>query len=149
MVPATIARSVTMLKLSFSYTDWFTEDDAATCSSVYPSGGDRTTASVAIAVAAPGRFSTTNCCFNRSDSACAGIRADKSARPPGGKPTSIFTGLLGYACAHPVRDTNGSAAALAARCKKLRRGSHGIPSPNADDHRPARPKPSGLATGVV
>src|SRR5215470_10737367 len=46
-----------------------------------------------------------------------------SAPPPGGKPTTMRTGRDGYACAHAKRDTAGSAAAPAARCRKFRRGS--------------------------
>src|SRR6516165_5611545 len=51
-------------------------------SSVWPSGAAFTTASVAILVPAPGRFSTTNCWPSRSDSHCPIIRATMSVAPP-------------------------------------------------------------------
>jgi putative ABC transport system substrate-binding protein len=68
-------------------------------SSVCPSGCARTTASVAILPAAPGRFSTTNGWLNRSDNHWPIMRATMSAVPPAGKPTIIRTGRDGQACA--------------------------------------------------
>src|SRR5688500_16159410 len=50
-------------------------------------------------VAAPGRFSTTNCWPRYSESFGASSRAMMSVPPPGVKPTSMRTGLVGYACA--------------------------------------------------
>src|SRR5262245_59408578 len=47
-------------------------------------GADFTTASVAILVPAPGRFSTTNDWPSRSESCCPIRRATTSALPPGG-----------------------------------------------------------------
>src|SRR5262245_65611967 len=46
-----------------------------------------------------------------------------STPPPAGKPTIKRTGRVGYACAHAIRDRAGSAAAPAARCRNVRRGS--------------------------
>jgi hypothetical protein len=42
---------------------------------------------------------------------------------PAGKPTIIRTGRVGYACAQEMPERAGSAAAPAASCKNLRRGS--------------------------
>src|SRR5215471_15431800 len=44
------------------------------------------------------------------------------------------TGRVGYPCADAERHTAGSAAALAARCKNLRRGSFILNLPLASDH---------------
>src|SRR5262245_24394048 len=74
-------------------------------------------------LAAPTRFSTTNCWPSRSDSHCAISRVARSPPPPGAKPTTKRTGRVGYACALAIRDTVGSAAAPAARCRNVRRGS--------------------------
>ena len=63
--------------------------------SVWPSAGARMTASVAMLVAAPGRFSTMTCWPSRSDSHCATRRAPISAGPPAGKPTIKCTGRVG------------------------------------------------------
>src|SRR6516162_7885705 len=54
-----------------------------TISSVYPSAGARTTASVAILLLAPGRFSMTNDWPSRSDSHWPIRRATISNPPPG------------------------------------------------------------------
>src|SRR5262249_28849940 len=51
------------------------------------------------------------------------MRALMSFGPPAGNPTTMRTGLVGYVCADPAPETNGSAAAPAARCKNVRRGS--------------------------
>lgn len=48
-----------------------------------------------MAEAAPGLFSTMKLCFNFSCSFSATSRARMSLVPPGGKPTTIFTGLSG------------------------------------------------------
>src|SRR5262249_22403986 len=50
-------------------------------------------------------------------------RARVSNAPPGGNGTTSRIGRVGYACAQAMRETAGSAAAPAARCKNLRRGS--------------------------
>src|SRR5262249_38003148 len=47
----------------------------------------------------------------------------ESVSPAGANGTITRTGRVGYACAQPMRDTAGSAAAPAARCKNARRGS--------------------------
>src|SRR2546427_3762383 len=44
---------------------------------------------------APARFSTSTCCPRFSPSVLATIRATVSVPPPGSKPTTIVTGLLG------------------------------------------------------
>src|SRR6266850_933250 len=50
---------------------------------------------------APARFSTTTCCPRFSPIVLATIRATVSVPPPGSKPTTIVTGLLGkLACAN-------------------------------------------------
>src|SRR2546428_13418635 len=51
---------------------------------------------------APARFSTTTCCPRFSPSVLATIRATVSVPPPGSKPTTIVTGLLGKPCAIAV-----------------------------------------------
>src|SRR5262245_36309481 len=43
--------------------------------------------------------------------------------PPGGNGTIMRTGRDGKVCSHAIRDTAGSAAAPAARCRNCRRGS--------------------------
>src|SRR6267143_1130494 len=50
---------------------------------------------------APARFSTSTCCPRFSPSVLATMRATVSVPPPGSKPTTIVTGLLGkLACAN-------------------------------------------------
>src|SRR5712692_7412416 len=52
---------------------------------------------------APARFSTTTCCPRFSPIVLATIRATVSVPPPGSKPTTIVTGLLGkFACANAL-----------------------------------------------
>src|SRR6266480_4330449 len=52
---------------------------------------------------APARFSTTTCCPRFSPIVLATIRATVSVPPPGSKPTTIVTGLLGkLPCADAV-----------------------------------------------
>src|SRR5262245_52450043 len=46
-----------------------------------------------------------------------------SVGPPAAKGATTRTGRVGYACAFAIRDTAGSAAAPAARCRNCRRGS--------------------------
>src|SRR4029077_7066861 len=108
----------------------------------------RVTASVAMLPAAPGRTSTTNCWPSFSDRNWAIRRAIMSEALPAAWPTMIFTGRAGYACALAMRDTTGSAAAPAARCRNLRRESFILNLPLASDHSitsSARPS-SGSAT---
>jgi hypothetical protein len=69
--------------------------DGLIISRVWPSGAAFTTASVAILVPAPGRFSTTNCWPRRCDSHCAISRATISVEPPAAKPTMTRTGCVG------------------------------------------------------
>src|ERR1017187_10234050 len=51
------------------------------------------------------------------------MRATMSAELPAGKPTNKRTGRVGYVCAHASRETAGSIAAPAAKCRNWRRGS--------------------------
>src|SRR5712691_11108206 len=52
---------------------------------------------------APARFSTTTCCPRFSPIVLATMRATVSVPPPGSKPTTIVTGLLGkLACANAL-----------------------------------------------
>ena len=64
-------------------------------SSVYPSGAALLTYSVAMMESAPGLFSTTTGWPMRSASFWLTTRARISLLPPGGYPTTNFTGLLG------------------------------------------------------
>src|SRR5262245_9112595 len=52
-----------------------------------------------------------------------------SLPPVAGAVTMIRTGRVGYVCAQARRDTAGSAAAPAARCRKFRRGSFIVEPP--------------------
>src|SRR5690349_14352999 len=76
---------------------WLTMADAPRNSSVYPSGGELTTASTAMLVPAPGRFSMMTGCPSRSESQEPMTRATVSAPPPGGNPTIQRRGLYGWA----------------------------------------------------
>src|SRR5438045_996824 len=51
------------------------------------------------------------------------MRATMSVGPPAAKETIHCTGRDGYISADAARDRAGSAAALAAKCRKFRRGS--------------------------
>src|SRR6266487_4968105 len=51
------------------------------------------------------------------------MRATTSVPPPAAKGTTRVIGCVGQVCALAIRDTAGSAAAPAARCRKFRRGS--------------------------
>src|SRR5258708_31231920 len=66
---------------------------------VVPSGGDLAAMPMLILPPAPARFSTTNCWPRLSPIFWLSRRAMTSVGPPGAKPTSTLTGLLGYACA--------------------------------------------------
>src|SRR5262252_6729220 len=68
-------------------------------------------------------FSTVTGVFHASLSFCANRRAVMSVALPAVKPTMMRTGLDRRSCARAIRDTDGSAAAPAARCRKFRRGS--------------------------
>src|SRR5262245_45398086 len=72
---------------------------------------------------APTLFSMTNCWPRRSDRNCPMIRATVSFGPPAVNETIQWTGRVGYPCAQVMRDTAGSAAAPAARCRNCLRGS--------------------------
>src|SRR5262245_53926641 len=63
---------------------------------------------------APERFSTTTCWPSSSESAGAMMRAVVSVPPPGSKPTTVVTGLLGKLCANAL--TEKASAATAASC---------------------------------
>src|SRR5262249_55806835 len=78
--------------------------------------------------APPGRFSTTNCWPRCSDSHCPINRATMSVVPAGPNGTIMRTGRLGYACALAARDTTGSAAPPAVRCKNCLRWGRFIAS---------------------
>jgi hypothetical protein len=67
--------------------------------SVYPSAGERATASVAMVLPAPGRFSTMTACPRSSPIRSPTARVTRSGVLPGGKPTTIFTGLAGNCAA--------------------------------------------------
>src|SRR5688572_27757749 len=67
----------------------------------------------------PPRFSTTTVWPSTSCSGAATARAITSAAPPGGKLTTILTGLLGHACASAA-----GAAASAARASTAARHAH-------------------------
>src|SRR6185369_5391486 len=60
---------------------------------------------------APGRFSTTICCFQPCDSLSAIKREAISGAVPGGNGTSRWTGLEGQLCASAPVATAASAAA--------------------------------------
>src|SRR5690606_5308693 len=51
---------------------------------------------------APALFSTTKDCLSCSPSLLATARATESVAPPGGKGTTMVTGLSGQACAAPA-----------------------------------------------
>src|SRR5215813_5274688 len=68
-------------------------------------------------------FSTVTGVFHASLSFCANRRAVMSVALPAVKPTMMRTGLDRRSCARAIRDTDGSAAAPAARWRKFRRGS--------------------------
>src|SRR5262249_23310450 len=83
------------LKLSLSDRQALMALGEAARSSVKPSGAERTVASAATLVPAPGRFSTTNGWLRRSDSHCATRRARMSDALPALKPTRMRTGRVG------------------------------------------------------
>src|SRR5262249_31021811 len=87
-----------------------------------PPFGERAASSAAILPAAPGRLSTMNCCWKKSDRPGAMRRAMKSVPPPGGNPTSRRTGRGGYAgCA----SAHVAAATRAAAIRHENPFSHG------------------------
>src|SRR5262249_45748348 len=77
----------------------------------------------------PGRFSTTNCWPSCPESHGPMSRARMSGKPPGAVAATMRTGRVGEACAGAMRDKAGSAAAPAARCKNVRRGSFSLNLP--------------------
>ena len=64
--------------------------------SVWPSGAARATCSAAMLPLAPALFSTTMGWPSACESLSPSARAARSVEPPGGKPTSMRIGLLGY-----------------------------------------------------
>src|SRR5262245_31712285 len=74
-------------------------------------------------------------------------RAMVSVAWPAGNGTIIRTGRDGYACAHAIRDTAGSAATPAPSCRKLLRGSFilNLPSLQSITRRQER---DGVLSGV-
>ena len=64
-------------------------------SSVWPSAGAFAVRSAAIVFDAPGRFSTTNGCFNESANFSPSMRAITSVPPPALAPTMMRTGRVG------------------------------------------------------
>ena len=123
MMAAIGAMSRIKSKGSLSYSVALIAFGAPTISSVYPSGGARTTSSVPTLLPAPGRFSTTNCWPSRSESHWPTKRATMSVDPPGANGTIKRTGRVGYVCPFAMSGTTGRAAAPAARCRNRRRGS--------------------------
>ena len=95
MIPATGAVSRMKLKFSFVYNVALIAFTELARKSVYPSGAERTTASAAILLPAPGRFSMMNGRASRSDSHCPMIRAAMSVPPPAAKPEMMRTGRDG------------------------------------------------------
>jgi hypothetical protein len=51
------------------------------------------------------------------------MRAKTSSAEPAGNVTTMLTGRIGQSCGNVTFGDNTSAAAPAARCKKVRRGS--------------------------
>src|SRR3954451_9638258 len=120
----------------------------AASSSVWPSGAERATASVAIVALAPPRFSITTGWPQAACSPGARARAMKSVGPPGGKPTKSRTGRSGQAapaarqaeqstaeerrCEVLLRDR--SLAAFPALTKLVQVGHDNIPKQPVDRH---------------
>src|SRR5262245_43057080 len=71
-----------------------------------------------------------NCCPSVRAMYSPTIRALTSVDPPAANGTTIVTGRVGKACAHATRETAGSAAAPAARCRNCRRGSFTLNPPS-------------------
>ena len=65
------------------------------------------------------RFSTRTPCPHHSDSRCEITRATTSVPPPGGKPTIMRTGFVGYCCCAPA-----GAAAMQLRTRREGRDRH-------------------------
>src|SRR5262249_57292152 len=84
--PETGAMSCSRLNGSWSNSVTLTAADAGTNSSVYPSGGELTTAWIEMLLLAPGLFSITTGWPSRSDNHGAMILGTMSAPPPGGEP---------------------------------------------------------------
>src|SRR5882757_6530405 len=88
---------------------------------VYPSGAARATAWVPTRLAAPGRFSTTNCCPSARESFSAMTRHSTSGLLPAACGTTNVTGRCGQDCA----DT-GLARQRATPASSRRRDSFGM-----------------------
>ena len=91
----------------------------------YPSGGEFTTASVAILVPAPARFSTMNWWPSRSDSHCPISLARLSVDPPGAKPT-ISAPAVPDKPGPKQRGRDGKVAAPVANAEKFGGKFHGV-----------------------
>src|SRR5215510_6416598 len=91
-------------------------------SSVYPSGGELTTASAAMLLPAPGLFSISTVCPRRVCSQSLKIRATMSDDPPAGNPTTQRTGRVGYSAvwADAASAANTIASNVAAATKRPR-----------------------------
>src|SRR5262245_60319909 len=90
---------------------------------VCPSGSAFATVAVTIVPPAPARFSTTMgwpSCLESWSKTSRGITSTALPAPNG---TIALIGLVGQACASAIRETVGSAAAPAARCRNRLRGS--------------------------
>src|SRR5262249_15154949 len=75
--------------------------------SVYPSGCDFATRSIAMLPFEPGRFSTTTGCPTSSLSLWPTTRAEMSGAPPGGMGTISLIGRVGY-CPQAGNDTKAA-----------------------------------------
>src|SRR3954468_11282121 len=74
--------------------------DNAPITTVYPSAGDFATKSAPMFPPAPGLFSTTTLCPQRSLNCCASRRPTASSGPPGGNGTISRAGFTGNDCAN-------------------------------------------------
>ena len=88
---------------------------------VCPSGADLATKSVPTTPPAPGLFSTMTGWPSASDSLGAMMRATMSMPPPGGKPMTMRTGLVGNACACALT-ARGNSSAIEIRMEWSRLG---------------------------
>src|SRR5512139_2437870 len=124
----TFARSFVVLKERFGITEGFTPCVSNTTPKVVPSGAAWATAAAPIEPEAPVRFSTMNCWPSCVVSWAASTRATWSVEPPGGKPTTNFTVLVGqaWAWAKGAASATARAAATVARVRKLRMGPLGM-----------------------
>ncbi len=88
---------------------------------VYPSAGALATALAPARPPTPGRFSTITGCPIRGGSFSERMRAKRSIPPPGGKGTTIVSGLDGKACAcAAIGRARAAAQAATARARRVR-----------------------------